>query len=351
MCLIDPDNTVPDSKEKWGSSGRAGGPLWKAQPDSRGGSREIPPEAERAEHCKKDTAEKGGKHDSATIAEGPLSLPERRRITDILGDLDEDLLEEELPKEPTHPPAQTEAQTPSREVADQAEIQQDALELPRLPIVPKPSHASMIQDPVSHPAPVTPQDPPAPYTEVDSSLPLNARMTGRNSMSNPAASQRPTGKPPVAASQSRTVLSLKADVSILPSGEKATALTQPLCPLSVCRCAPVAASESRTVLSPEADPSVLPSGEKATALTESVCPFSVCRYAPVAASQSRTVLSYEADASVLPSREKATAITQPLCPSSVCRYAPVAASQSRILLSYEADASVLPSGEKATAMT
>ena len=44
-----------------------------------------------------------------------------------------------------------------------------------------------------------------------------------------------------------------ADVSVWPS--------------SVCRAAPVAASQSRTVLSPDADATVLPSGEKATALT------------------------------------------------------------------------------------
>ena len=80
----------------------------------------------------------------------------------------------------------------------------------------------------------------------------------------------------------------------------------------------MAASQSRTVSSSELDASVFPSGEKATAVTERLCPSSVCWWAPVAASQSRTVSSSELDASVLPSGEKATAVTEPLCPSSVC---------------------------------
>ena len=81
---------------------------------------------------------------------------------------------------------------------------------------------------------------------------------------------------------------------------------------------PVAASQSRTVLSSDADASSLESGEKATDRTESRCPSSVCCSAPVAASQSRTVLSLDADASSLESGEKATDRTQLLCPLSVC---------------------------------
>ena len=42
----------------------------------------------------------------------------------------------------------------------------------------------------------------------------------------------------VAVSQSRTVLSNDADASSLESGEKATDLTVPLCPSSVCCSAP-----------------------------------------------------------------------------------------------------------------
>jgi hypothetical protein len=62
-------------------------------------------------------------------------------------------------------------------------------------------------------------------------------------------------------------------------------------------------------LSPEADASILPSGEKATALTLLEWPFSLCCIAPDSASHNLTVSSYEADASVLPSGEKAMALT------------------------------------------
>ena len=85
----------------------------------------------------------------------------------------------------------------------------------------------------------------------------------------------------------------------------------------------MAASQSLTVLSSDADATGLPSGEKATALTQSEWPSSVCSAAPVAASQSLTVSSSDADATSLPSGEKATALTQSEWPSSVCSAAPV----------------------------
>jgi hypothetical protein len=50
----------------------------------------------------------------------------------------------------------------------------------------------------------------------------------------------------------------------LPSGEKATDETELEWPSSLCCKAPVAASQSRTVLSLEPDTTCLPSGEKAT---------------------------------------------------------------------------------------
>jgi hypothetical protein len=62
----------------------------------------------------------------------------------------------------------------------------------------------------------------------------------------------------------------------------------------------------------------LPSGEKATALTQLEWPSSVCNADPEPASHSLTVLSSNADASSLPSGEKATALTQFEWPSSVC---------------------------------
>ncbi len=69
------------------------------------------------------------------------------------------------------------------------------------------------------------------------------------------------------------------------------------------------ASQIRTVLSPLAVASQLPSGAIATACTQSVWPVRVCRWAPVTASQIRTVLSPLAVASQLPSGAIATART------------------------------------------
>jgi hypothetical protein len=55
----------------------------------------------------------------------------------------------------------------------------------------------------------------------------------------------------------------EADVSSLPSGEKATALIEPKWPPSVCGAAPELAAHSLTVQSLEADASSLLSSEKA----------------------------------------------------------------------------------------
>jgi hypothetical protein len=64
------------------------------------------------------------------------------------------------------------------------------------------------------------------------------------------------------------VLLSDSDASVLPSGKKATAWTEPEWPFSICSTAPDLASYSLTVLSPDPDTSVLPSGKKATAWTE-----------------------------------------------------------------------------------
>jgi hypothetical protein len=77
-------------------------------------------------------------------------------------------------------------------------------------------------------------------------------------------------------------------------------------------------------VSSDADASSLESGEKATDLTPPLCPLSVCCSVLVAAFQSRTVLSFDANASSLKLGEKATDQTTPLCPSSVCYSTPVA---------------------------
>jgi hypothetical protein len=59
----------------------------------------------------------------------------------------------------------------------------------------------------------------------------------------------------------------------------------------------------------EPDTSRVPSGEKATAITESVWSVGVRIDSPVVASQRLTVSSADADASVLLSGDKATAVT------------------------------------------
>ena len=64
-----------------------------------------------------------------------------------------------------------------------------------------------------------------------------------------------------------------------------------------------------TVLSADADASSFESCEKATDLTQSLCPSSVCCSVPVAASQTLTVSSLDADASSFESCEKATDLT------------------------------------------
>ncbi len=74
------------------------------------------------------------------------------------------------------------------------------------------------------------------------------------------------------------------DMTYLPSGEKATELTKPLWPSSVCSGAPVDVSQSQTVLLSDLDTTYLPLGERATELTGSLWPLSVCSSAPVATS-------------------------------------------------------------------
>ena len=78
---------------------------------------------------------------------------------------------------------------------------------------------------------------------------------------------------PVAASQSRRVLSLQPETMRRPSGLKATILTDFVWllregPMGL----PVASSQSRRVLSTEPETMCRPSGLKATDLTDSVWP-------------------------------------------------------------------------------
>ena len=70
---------------------------------------------------------------------------------------------------------------------------------------------------------------------------------------------------PVAASQSRAVLSKDPVRTREPSGENATAVTEAVCPARVVTALALSASQSRAVLSPEPVRTLLPSGANATA--------------------------------------------------------------------------------------
>ena len=110
---------------------------------------------------------------------------------------------------------------------------------------------------------------------------------------------------PVAASQSRTVLSWDQDSMRRPSMLNRTPLTGPSWCIGAPIGAPVAASHTRAVLSPEAVTTCLPSGEKAALKTGPSWPLSTAIALPVAASHTRAVLSPEAVTTCLPSAEKA----------------------------------------------
>src|SRR5262249_30457864 len=101
----------------------------------------------------------------------------------------------------------------------------------------------------------------------------------------------------------------------------------------------------------QAEASVLPSGEKATAVTSRGWAWRVLFSLAVSTSHSLTVLSKPAEASVLPSGLKPTPSTPAVGPPSVAFSGPPGTSQSLIVLSWLAEASVLPSGEKARNVT
>src|SRR5207248_9624174 len=105
----------------------------------------------------------------------------------------------------------------------------------------------------------------------------------------------------------------------LPSGEKVTPNTSPLCPSSDAFSLPVTRSHSLTSpgtsgwpYSPVQDASSLPSGEKAAVQTRAPCPLSTTRFLPDGQSWTLTDFSSRASAICLPSFEKATEKTMPL---------------------------------------
>ena len=173
----------------------------------------------------------------------------------------------------------------------------------------------------------------------------------------------------LATSHRTTVWSSAPDASSAPSGENATAWTQPVCPRVVGRLhveesatsksfvtdwpIPVGSDggdrQSRTVLSRVPDASSAPSGENATG---PIPPFKVFSLLPVATFHRPTtaVRSPLPDASSAPLGENATAWTQPvgLRVASLFR---LATFHRTTVLSPAPDASMVPSGENATAWT
>src|SRR3954471_1176006 len=58
--------------------------------------------------------------------------------------------------------------------------------------------------------------------------------------------------------QNRAVLSVEAEATVLPSGEKLTVVTGPVCPVRMRKVSPLELLQMRTVLSAEAEASISP---------------------------------------------------------------------------------------------
>src|SRR3989338_2984115 len=120
---------------------------------------------------------------------------------------------------------------------------------------------------------------------------------------------------PASTSQRIIVLSQLPDARVVPSGLKATDLTEEECPLSVFIAFPVSISQRIIFLSLLPDARILPSGLKATELISLlVCPSNFRISLPVEASQSMRILSLPPDNIYLPSGENVTERTEPECP-------------------------------------
>ena len=123
-------------------------------------------------------------------------------------------------------------------------------------------------------------------------------------------------------------------------------------PLSCHSCLPVAASHTRTVLSLLPLASFVPSGDHATEPTKSEWPLRGDPMgAPVDASHSSTVLSKLPLASRVPSGLHETDMTLWSCPLIVDNRPPSSKFHSLMLLSAEQEATTLSSGWNATPVT
>src|SRR6266446_6265528 len=154
-------------------------------------------------------------------------------------------------------------------------------------------------------------------------------------------------------SHSLTVRSQPPLARVRPSGAKASAYTQLLCPASIRTLAPCCApciSQSRMLPSKLPLASRLPSGLQATAYTGPLSPVSACSCVPLEASQRRTVAPSPPLASVCPSGEKATQWMMSVC-RLVQSKAPRSNSHSFMNPSQLPVARVRPSGLKARAAT
>lgn len=162
-----------------------------------------------------------GIHEPQQLLEKVIfSLPERRHLAEILGDLDEDLPEIEIvqrkidainawvdyawkiePKEVATSQKRGVRRMPLTEIPTQAEAPQAMLQLPMRgrTVPPKPRYISMIQTPVDTTLPMPSdtamvQDPPPPYSEVDMARVPGAAVLGAMGTVEHLVAQKPTPK-------------------------------------------------------------------------------------------------------------------------------------------------------------
>src|ERR1700722_13247535 len=158
---------------------------------------------------------------------------------------------------------------------------------------------------------------------------------------------------PVIASHTLAVRSRDVEAMRLPSGLKATLVTQVVCPLKVSGSLPDATSHTFTAPSFNADARRLPSRLKQTLSTSRVCALRVRTggfrsiRSPAGRrlrSHTRTVLSSADEANRLPSGLKQTPVIPPACPSRVKASCPDATSHTLTVPSCDPEARRMPSG-------